>query len=188
MPIPDVMNLRQWVEHPLVRKASENAESVRDTAIHLHRILCELEDRFPGVPFGQILAGPAPELNVRQLVGAMRWAGVAERDINRVVGREALADRWDDDWVFWFGKLKDGAKRKDLRTLGLSKRQAELVSRARQPLTDLEQQVLEHLFDGLSQHETAKLVECSLDTIAAALMKHRYRRWLDRNLDTGDIR
>ena len=72
-----------WLDDPMVRTASDRGDgSALATLTHLHDIMCEVEERFPGVPFGKILAGPtAPVGDLRVVRNTLRRLGACEADI-----------------------------------------------------------------------------------------------------------
>ena len=73
----------RWLDHPMVREASARGDgTARATLTALHDIITEVEERFPGVPFGQILAGPSLGQGARRSVrNALVRNGVCEADI-----------------------------------------------------------------------------------------------------------
>lgn len=176
----DSDTVARWVDHPIVRRAIEQAEPPTASRIvqHLICILNELETRFPGVPFDTILSAPT-ELSRTELTGTLRRAGVDERDIDRIVGRDGLSDRWPPFGDDQFQAVDRCETVMDLYPLGYNDTAARQLLRVRLPITELDEQILDVLFTGVSQRGAAELLGCDTRTVKTAYLKHRYRLWKD---------
>lgn len=82
--------LEAWLDHPLVRHAQAHlpAEtSTLDLLTETLRLMNELEGRFPGIPFEEILSAPmASEADLEAMRGEMSAAGVSPIDVYTVAG------------------------------------------------------------------------------------------------------
>ena len=92
-----------WLDDPMVRTASDRGDgSALSTLTHLHEIMCEVEERFPGVPFREVLAGGKSAGGLRKVRNTLRRLGACEADIALVApapeptkkSREQRAAEW----------------------------------------------------------------------------------------------
>lgn len=77
-----------WEDHPLVLRAEKAATEAGEptplrVAEELLNVMNELEDRFPGIPFADVLADPAEKSgwDMRRIRGVLRRNGACEADI-----------------------------------------------------------------------------------------------------------
>lgn len=170
--------IARWADHPIVKRAIGQADppTARRIVQHLICILNELETRFPGVPFNMILSAPS-ELSKTELTGTLRRAGVDEREIDRIVGRDGLSDRWPTFGDDQFATVDRCGSVVDLYPLGYNDSAARQLLKLRSPITEQDQQILETLFTGVSQRAAAKMLGCDTRTVKTAYLKHRYRLW-----------
>ena len=71
-----------WLDDPMVRTASDRGDgSAVSTLTHLHDVMCEVEGRFPGVPFGEVLAANKSTGDLRKVRNTLRRLGACEADI-----------------------------------------------------------------------------------------------------------
>lgn len=71
-----------WHQNPLVLRAVENSNGTPHGVLtELHQIMLDVEDRFPGVPFAQLLSDPAQRPDMRRMRGTLRRGGACEADI-----------------------------------------------------------------------------------------------------------
>lgn len=85
--VQERINLQTWMSNPLVARARMTAPraDVLSLFVTLHEIMHDLEDRFPGVTFRELLSsaqGGKPD----RLVDTLRRAGCAAEDIAIVAG------------------------------------------------------------------------------------------------------
>lgn len=108
------MSTRVWEDNPLVLRAKYKATEAGEptplrVAEEMLAVMNELEDRFPGLPFADILADPAEKSgwDMRRVRGVLRRNGACEADIDlvcphsedpRLVARRAAmkSDPYDD--------------------------------------------------------------------------------------------
>lgn len=77
------MNIHpNWQQDPLVKRAAENSDgSPLGLLEELHQLMLDVEDRFPGVPFGQLLSDPVQRPDMRRMRATLRRHGACEADI-----------------------------------------------------------------------------------------------------------
>lgn len=73
--------------HP---KDGDPDQSLRSVLLRLHDTMTELEARFPGLAFGEILAGVPEEVDKNDLADKLRSIGVSSADIAIVTGVEKV--------------------------------------------------------------------------------------------------
>lgn len=168
----------RWRSHPIVKRAIAQAEppTAKMIAQHLICILNELETRFPGIPFDQILEAPTV-MSKQELVGTLRRAGVCERNIDMIVGRTELADRWRPIDNELFAAIEQCSSHADVLRLGMSAEQAHQMMRMLTPFTVNDERILTLLFTGISQRDVARRLGCDTRTVKIAYLKHRYQLW-----------
>lgn len=161
-----------WLEHPLVREAHHGLRddaSILDLFENLRRVLDEVEDQFPGVPFRTILSAyetPDPE-RVRK---TMRQAGVPEKNINLAIGfpeedfvgkipKRVMQLLWvDAPKQVWFAE-------------GFTKAAWRLWRRLAKPLSEIERRAVQKVMDGLEIHGHERR------TARAGFRKLAYQKW-----------
>lgn len=74
----------EWSEHPLVRHAVEETDGTAEEVMFaLHDLMVEIDERFPGVPYREVLSDPLERegQDVNTFRRQLRKAGVCEADI-----------------------------------------------------------------------------------------------------------
>ena len=85
-----------WTSSPLVKRAIEKSPDCSAASIFstLLDIMHEVEDRFPGVPYAELLSEPALRPDMRRTRTTLRRCGATEADIALVCPTaESLAGR-----------------------------------------------------------------------------------------------
>lgn len=77
------MNIHpNWQHDPLVKRAVETSDGSAIGVLEtLHEIMLDVEDRFPGFPFAQLLSDPAQRPNMQRMRDTLRRHGACEADI-----------------------------------------------------------------------------------------------------------
>jgi predicted DNA-binding protein (UPF0251 family) len=169
-----------WLDNPIVRQAyrmSPDDSELVDVLDKLLEILHELEDRFPGVPFRDILSTPDTGRDRMRIVATLRQTGASEDDISIVFGDMKHFD-WDqvDDRAFEL--VHRGVTKRELLDLGYTTSGAESVLGIRTPLTPTEEKALDLVQQGMTIGEASRRLGLNRATTRRAVRKYRYREWL----------
>lgn len=183
-----------WFDNPIVREAARRLESRgedlsgRDLLFELSGMLNELEDRFPGVPFADILAArtrPDPEA-VRR---GMSAAGVSPDDIDTVLGAPAGTPDRKLATEANFDLVASGADVDEIMATGVPRSAALELVALRQPYSPLQQRIVDE-YERRAAADTppttiglARLLNTSRPTVYKALAKRHYLAWLDEGND-----
>jgi hypothetical protein len=167
-----------WLEHPVVRHAIGRAgdgATLTDVLFALHEVLDQFDTRFPGIPIRDILS--APQVADRAaLAKRLKTAGVSSEDVSLITGQ---ADGQDQIGEVEFQIAYDDVPASEIVAVyNRKKTQAEHIRSLRQPISDLEQEVIDVWPTVMNKAEAARLVGCSIGSVRKALRKHAWRQWV----------
>lgn len=173
-----------WSQHPLVTTATRRLGdnySALDLFEELHGIMTDLEDRFPSIPFADILAchDPGTVRNRQQIQTTLIAAGVTKDNIEALIGPVPN----DGLGVSEYQLALSNVEHKDLiKHYGYSVTTAGLIRSLRQPITAIENRVLDMLdkFPDMSMAELERRLKLNRSTVRKAVRKGRYQLWAQR--------
>lgn len=179
----DDLDLETWSQHPLVTTAARRlgpSYQAVDLLFELHGLMTGLEDRFPTIPFREVLAchNPGSPTDRKRIHREMTQAGVSPQDIYTLIG-----DPDDTLGEQEFQLALDDVPRKVLiERHGRSHAQAEAIRGVRTPPTPKELLVLDSVGDApiTNKAQLARDLGTTLDVVRKALRKRRYWAWLDQ--------
>lgn len=166
-----------WFDHPIVRRSARQlppGSSVLDLLEATHATMTELEDRFPGMPFAEILSGsdvPHPTT----VAATLLERGARPSDVRLICKSESdkpMDMPSEDDFQL------AGTKLSELVKLGYPKVKGRMISRMRENVSVSERHWAQAILDrGLTQSKAAKHFAVNRHGIRIALGKVMYRRW-----------
>jgi hypothetical protein len=164
-----------WVEHPLVREAARDADDALGLLSQLNKLMLEVEDRFPGVPFRQILERPQAALGKLDRIAMLRDAGIDEDLIADLEGPVDIEPGWGEtEWTYAATDLTYS----ELQELsGWSRGRCAEVVALRGAFTRTEDKVIEAVQAGATISEAARLVGVARNTARRAVRKFKYVAW-----------
>jgi hypothetical protein len=174
-----------WLDNPLVRRAYQQSPedaTLLDVLDKLLETMHELEDRFPGVPFRDILSAPESGRSRMQIVATLRKTGASEDDIALVFGemKPFIWDNVDDDA---FELVRQGKTHAELVELGYSPTAATNILAVRFPLSVAERQAVDlSIGEGMTAGQIEREHGIGRATTRRGLRKQRYQEWLDRKM------
>jgi hypothetical protein len=164
-----------WAEHPLVREAARDADDALGLLTQLNKLMLEVEDRFPGVPYRQILEQPQAALGKLDRIAMLRDAGIDEDLIADLEGPVDIEHGWGErEWTYAATDLSYS----ELQELsGWSRGRCNEVVALRGSFTGNEDKVIEAVQAGATISEAARLVGVARNTARRAVRKWRYAAW-----------
>jgi hypothetical protein len=176
------MNLDEWNEHPLVRLAEQRSDgSLLSKFEVLLGLLDEMETRFPGIPFRDILSMSDVTLETREVYErVLRDAGVTDRDIDIVLSKggpqAGHVAPWDDER---YELVNSSLTRQELLQLGYSIYTVEAVLRMRRPPSEEDYEIVAELNKGHSIGTVVERGGYKRYAVMDAAQRFNYRSWLE---------
>lgn len=174
----------EWFEHPIVKRVQDMAPegaSARHVLIALSDTLNELEDRFPGMPFSEIL-GSAERPQPIQVAQELKLRGVSDADLALIC--ESRTGQAGSASLSYFD-LRDleaahaGVPGAELERQGWPQRKAKEVCRMRQNVSGNELKWARLILDqGWNVNQVVRELGVPRYQVRVGLAKVVYRRWL----------
>jgi len=140
----------RWLTNPLVALAAERSDGDTTSLLEqLSRLLVELEDRFPTVPFDQILSPPSTRdhRSRKRFRTRLINAGCTVADVELVCAQPTSADRYAS-WQKWFDLADECPTRQALEAAGFDSPDIQRVLALSKPLSAEHHAIAVRVVDG----------------------------------------
>lgn len=170
-----------WITHPIVRAVYEEVgDAPLELLVRLRDVLLDLEDRFPGVPFGTMLDPPDPgSEDAARLRAELLANGASKGDVRSLVGvvpphRSTPKDHFGE---FEFQLAHADIPRRELEKQ-YGQHYAVAVRAIAVPLTEQDEEILALYDSGFSKARVARELGIAKYAVPRALRRRRYQEWL----------
>lgn len=173
-----------WSRHPIVKLADQMIGpegSPLELLETCSALLDDLEERFPGMSYAEILALRRSK-DKRRVARRLRVHGVSTDDITATVGEGYAEVSRDEFGVDEYRLAAQDLTLDELVARGMAVTKARTVRALRRDLTELDRQIIAMWTEQGEQIPTLEIcrrLACTRPKVQTSLRKHGYRTWCE---------